>query len=941
MNDIKVEVLHFLPGRIRFKIPALKRSRVYTEYIKNTFYTLPGIIKIRINSSNGSLLIYYHISKIHHSSIMQLLTSVHKVPNNELQSRSNKLDADWHTKDCEEVLNSLDSDASVGLTIQERHERLNRYGYNKFTETKKVSILALLAEPFKSFMGQLLLGVGVLSVVTKQYCDAIAITGIIGLEAVLGIIQGLKAKKSMDAFEKLMTPNAKVLVEGRIIKIASYQLVPGDVIQVDQGDIIPADCRLIDAAGLMVDEAHLTGEAEAVDKQSSACTYSQIHLAERNNILYMSTRVIKGCGRAVVIATGSQTEIGQLAKCVDQNDTIPTKLQRQLEGLGKKIAIGALAMCTGIMGIELLKGRSFMEVIRTGLTLAVGVIPEGLPTIVTIALAFGVKKMAAKNAIVRNLSSIENLGNATVICTDKTGTLTEGKMTVRKVYADGRIWESEAIDDLTSDVRMNRILLTLTVCNNAQDEMIGDPTETALMQFAIQGGISWEKIRTDYCRKKEIAFDAERRMMTVVCTEPNGFVTAYTKGGIDEVMAKCKWIYQDEVITALTPEIREEIFNQNKVLAENALRVLTLAYKPLKQTALLDHDIEADFIFLGLVGLADPSKPDVSEAIQKCHKVGIKVVMITGDHPITAEAIGREVGLLQTGGVITGNQIDEMSDIELLNVVKNIDIYSRTSPQHKLRIVQAFKELGYVVAMTGDGVNDAPAVRAAHIGIAMGKKGTDVTREAASITLADDNFATIVQAIEEGQNIRINIEKSLQYVLSGNFGEVTAFLLAAVSGLAFPLVPSQIILVNFITECIPVIALGAGDNKTGLKAIDASTNRSLISKKMGQQIIKNSMLTGLMTYGLFAGTMLCGGGLLKARTVALSNLVVSQMFKFLDAEPSKRFQGPSVGATMGILLSTLYVPGLNNIFRTVPLNFKEIGLVIAASRLSGKVKSVS
>lgn len=945
-NYIRVEIVHFLPGRIRLKVPDIRKKRSFAEYIKKILMSLPGITEVRMNLTNGSILIHYITLKIHHGLIIQSIAGAIK-PNSYRHEQQDQVTiTDWHVKNCKEVLNEFQSDFLTGLALRERNERFERYGCNEITAQKKVSIFSLLAEPVRGFMGQLLLGIGLFSLITKQYYDAIAIAAIISVEAVLGVAQGIKSKKSMEALKKLATPYARVLIQGKITKVQSIRLVPGDIILLSLGDIIPADCRLIEVIDLMIDESNLTGESVPVDKKIMECPCLKVPLAERSSMVYMSTRVMKGSARAVVTATGSATEIGRLARALDKTEQSLTPLQQQLDGLGKKLAVGSLLLCGAVIGIGLLKGRTFMEMVRTGLTLAVGVMPEGLPTVVTIALACGVKKMASKNAIVRNLSAVETLGNAMVICTDKTGTLTKGEMTVRKLYVDGSEWEAAETGNLFTEKEMSPFLLTVALCNNAQTmppgeegpDISGDPTEVALMRFVIENGISADAINDSYCRQKEIAFDSERRMMTVVCTNPRGSVTAYAKGAIDEILAKCKWIYEDGKVIDLNSEARQGVLHHNELMAEKALRVLALAYRPLEEDTPLSEEIEQDFIFLGLAGLADPPKPGVTEAIEKCHRAGIKVAMITGDHPATAKAVGTEVGLWQAGNLITGNEIDQMNDKELLEIVKKVDIYSRATPYHKLRIVRAFKELGCVVAMTGDGVNDAPAVRAADVGIAMGRKGTDVTREAAAITLVDDNFSTIVRTIEEGQNINRNIQKSLRYVLSGNLGEAVAFLLAVTAGSALPLIPSQIILVNLITESIPVLALGAGDNKLGLMRIEQNQNKCLITKEMTNEIIKSSLIMGLTTYGIFAGTMALGGGLLKARTMALSSLILGQMNNFLDSKSSDRLKLPSAGVSIGILLASIYTPALRNIFQTTPLKLKDLGLLLGISRLSAKAK---
>ncbi|MDW7651332.1 MAG: HAD-IC family P-type ATPase [Bacillota bacterium] len=938
---MRIELVHFLPGRIRLRVPVKKKNQIPAKKIQNILMNLPGIIKYRVNPSTGSLLIYYQPARITHSLIIKSV--IHAIT---LRVGRQQRVTDWHTKDYWDVVNEFKSDSAAGLALQERHARLATYGYNEFSVEKNTSILSHLTDPLKDFMGQLLLGIGLISFFTRQYYDAVAILGIIGLEAGLGVIQSLKAEKSMSTLKELATPFSKVLAEGNSTIISSAKIVPGDIIIINEGDIIPADCRLISAVNLMIDESTLTGESLAVAKKTAMCSQINIPVAERANMAYMSTRVIKGNARAVVVATGSVTEIGQLAQALNNANTSLTPLQQQLEQLSKKLAVGSLLLCGCVIGIGLIKGRPVMKMVRTGLTLAVGVIPEGLPTVVTIASAFGIRKMAEKHAIVRKLSAVETLGNATVICTDKTGTLTKGEMAVKTLYTGGCIRGAAEIINQPANETVSRILLAAALCNNAQFRFAekqertvsGDPTDVALIRFAIENGLTWQEIHENYCRQKELVFDSQRKMMTVVCTDPAGSVSVYTKGAVDEVMGRCKWVCEKDQITVLDAKAKQRILDNNTMMCKEALRVVALAYRPLEGSEHLDEELEQDLLFLGLVGLADPIKPGVPEAVKKCRKAGIKVVMITGDHPVTAHAVGKEVGLLQTGTLITGSEIDQLNDRELLHAAWKADIYARATPQHKLRIVKAFKELGCVVAMTGDGVNDAPAVREAHVGIAMGQKGTDVTREAAELTLADDNFTTIVHAIEEGQNIRGNIQKSLQYALSGNFGEVAAFLLTVTAGSAFPLAPSQIILVNFITESIPVIALGAGESKQGLTEPENNSYNTLIHHEMKQEIIKNSLITGLTTYGFFAGTMAAGGGLLKARTMALSNLVFRQMFNFLDSNPTNKFKLPSAGAFLGVLLSSVYIPALNRVFQTTPLKPRDLALLLTLSRLPGRVK---
>ncbi|MFZ5945919.1 MAG: HAD-IC family P-type ATPase [Bacillota bacterium] len=951
-----IKIIHLLPGRIRLKSPKLRQNPHLAAKIKLYLLSLPGVVKIKANSQTGSLKIIYHPGRIHHLNIIKFLIN----PNNGHLKNSSLIESkNWHHKSYEEVLAYYQSDASLGLTAGDREKHLKKYGPNHLCIQKKANIFSMAIEPFQSFTGKILISIGILSIFTGQKFDTAAIMAIVGIESVLGVYQGLKANKSLAALQRLATPYAKVIIDNQLSCIPVSQLVPGDIILIDQGDKIPADCRLISASDLEIDEANLTGESIPVIKIAEKNSESGTPLAEQNNMIFMSTYVTKGSGKAIVIATGSATEIGKLAKMMAGNNNALTPLQKEIELLVKKLAVGSIVVCTGVVGIGVLKGRPLMEMIRTGLTLAVGVIPEGLPMVVTIALAFGVQRMAKKNAIIRDIKAVETIGNATVICTDKTGTLTKGEMTVTKVYSDGMIWYVTEKDnplqggficngqltDPLEEKRINRLMITAAICNNAQIEknsiVKGDPTEKALLAAAVwKAGIPWPKINDLYCRQKEIAFDSSRRMMTVICTEPEGKRNVYSKGAVEDILAICDKVYKDNIIVSLSPEIKEEILENNGTMAQEALRVLALAYKPLEDQCSLEEvdneEIEKSLIFLGLIGLKDPPKYGVLEAVEKCHQANIKVVMITGDQSLTAQTIGREIGILKKEKILTGSEIDKMSNQQLEHALQRVEVCSRTTPLHKLRIVKAFKRLGYIVAMTGDGVNDAPAVKEADIGVAMGQKGTDVTREAATITLVDDNFATIVKAIEEGRNIKGNIGNSVQYVLSGNFGSMAAFILAIVTGRTFPMTPSQIIWFNLVSESIPVLALGSGEIEKG-KTKKLYRHKSIMTKKMGRYILSSSIITGVMTFGLFAGTLALGGGLQKARTMVLSNLILNQLFNFIDFKINSK---ATIGISTGLLLASIYIPGLRKVFVTTPLEIKDWGIILAASGGANKINKL-
>lgn len=879
----------------------------------------------------------------------------------------------WHLADSNEVLLYLGSDKTFGLTALERELRITRFGPNKLSIEKKISWLSLLAEPFRDFMVQLLLGASVVSLLVGEYADAFVIVAIVGVEAVLGVVQGLKAEKSLAALKTLTAPSAKVLIEGEVIETKADQLVPGDIILLEEGDSVPADCRLINTTNLELDESSLTGESVPVVKDAEVCRDAGTILADRFNMIYMGTCTTKGRGLAIVVETGMSTEMGRLAQMLQDSEPEPTPLQLQLGQLGRQLSLGCLLVCGGVVTAGLLRGRPLMEMLRTGVSLAVGAIPEGLPAVVTIAMAFGVQRMVKGHAIVRSLPAVETLGGATVICTDKTGTLTKNEMTVTEIYSDGRIWhvtgegylpqgefqlDSQPVSAI-EDKYLCRILTASALCNNADisytpgedPQVLGDPTEVALLTAAVKGGVPWPGVKDSYCRQREVSFDSKRKMMTVVCHDSEGEASLYTKGALDVILNKCTRVFRNNRIVSLDVKARDKIISANEDMASRALRVLAVAYRPLSETGMPEDELEQDLIFLGILGMVDPPRPGVYEAVQKCRQAGIKVVMVTGDHPTTATAIAKKLDMLRDGVVLSGYELDKMSDEQLSSIIDRVEVCSRTTPEHKLRIVKAFKNRGHVVAMTGDGVNDAPSLKEADVGIAMGKKGTDVTREAAAITLTDDNFATIVTAVEEGRTVGDNIRKSIRYVLAGNFGEVLAIFIAAVSGMPLPLVPSQILCVNLVTESIPAMAMGADPpDPAVMTRPPRKSDESIISGGLSNAIVTHSVLTGLTTFGIFAGTLMLGGNLAKARTMAFTNLVVSQLFNFFDCRKgsaaaneqgrTNKLMIPSAGASAALLLSAIYVPPLGALFQTVPLGIGDWGILLFMTGLVGRVDNL-
>ncbi len=738
----------------------------------------------------------------------------------------------------EELLAALGTDQTLGLFDTEAGLRRGRCGLNELAEPPP--------EPrWRRFLGQLtelvvviLLAAAAISAAAGEWADAAAVLAIVVANAVIGFLQEEQAARALAALRRMSAPQARVVRGGVLRTVPARKLVPGDLIELEAGDNVPADARLLAAFGLRVQQAALTGESAPEDKDTGAVPDPDTPVADRRNMVYLGTVIAAGKARAVVTATGMATELGRIAGLLRETRPGPTPLQRRLSGLGRVIIAGCLAVIGLVFALELLRGGRLLESLLLSVSLAVAAVPEGLPAVVTLALALGVQRMARRNALVRKLPSVETLGSVTVICSDKTGTLTRNEMTVREILAGGRHYgvtgagytrnrrflDSEAAVESRSDADLTRLLSIGARCNNAAArprgdgsgdwEVIGDPTEGALLVAALKAGVdqggSGERLLA------EIPFDSERKLMSVVVRLPSDEVRLDTKGAPEVVLARCTAEWRGGRAEPLTPARREELAQEAAAMAGRALRVLALADRAVLDTTAGVY-VESGLVFAGLAGMMDPPREEAREAVRKCHAAGIRPVMITGDHPTTALAVARELGIAGAGdGAVTGRELDALSDAELVARVDQIAVYARVAAEHKLRVVRAWKARGAVVAMTGDGVNDAPAVRAADIGIAMGASGADVTREAAAMVLADDNFASIVAAVEEGRGIDDNIQKFLHYLLAGNTGLVLFVIAAAFFGWPFPLGTVQILWINLVTNGLPALALGAEPPEPGL-----------------------------------------------------------------------------------------------------------------------------
>ncbi|MFZ5816708.1 MAG: cation-translocating P-type ATPase [Bacillota bacterium] len=907
----------------------------------------------------------------------------------------------WHQLTAAELFDALATDPERGLSAGECQKRLEELGPNLLAAAPRAPWWRMLLAQFQDFMVLVLLVATGISAGMGETADAITIVVIVIINAVLGFVQEYRAERSLEALKELAAPTARVRRGGQELTVAARELVPGDILLVEAGDRIPADARLLEVMSLEVEESALTGESLPVRKSAAWSGPSDAPLGDRQNMLYMGTTATRGRGVAVVVATGMETEMGRIAGMMQEVEQEETPLQRRLEQLGKWLVAACLVVCAivvaaGLLRAESLSGAEITQLFLAGVSLAVAAIPEGLPAIVTVALALGVQRMIKRNAIVRRLQAVETLGCATVICSDKTGTLTKNEMMARAAWAGGRRYEITGdgyrpVGDFLRDGQpvspleepgLAQALKSAALCSNAllvspkkkngkgSYAIQGDPTEGALVVAAHKGGYRPSLFQEHYQRLLEIPFESERRRMSVLTREETGEAKVHVKGAPDTVLELSTQVLIDGRVVPLTDELRRAIAAENERMADQALRVLAVAYRPvsapaqaLEAAADLPTDqaaarLERDLIFLGLFGMIDPPRPEVKRAVQAATRAGIRTVMITGDHPATALAVARELGLAGDDAIaITGRQLDAMSDSELIEAVQRCRVFARVSPQHKLQIVRAFKALGEVVAMTGDGVNDAPAVKEADIGVAMGRTGTDVTKEASAMILADDNYATIVAAVEEGRGIYDNIRKFIRYLLSCNTGEVLTMFLAAVMRLPLPLLPIQILFVNLVTDGLPAMALGVDPlDKDVMSRPPRRPDEGVFARRLGIKILGRGTLIGLGTLAAFITGLVTVPGtpgmapysdplvLAHARTMALATLVCAQLIHVFDCRSERRsifetpfFSNPwlvaAVGSSITALLLAIYWQPMATVFGTAPLSTAQWLIVLALAAL--------
>ncbi|MGI6129040.1 MAG: cation-translocating P-type ATPase [bacterium] len=881
----------------------------------------------------------------------------------------------WHNLSPTKAAAELNTSLEQGLTAQEAALRLKQHGPNELKGEEGMPLWRKVLAQFQDFLVLILLAAGAVSFVVGERTDAILIFLIVVVNAILGLVQEGKAEKALKALKQMAAPRAAVIRNGQTITIPAKEIVPGDVVLLETGTVLPCDVRLSETASLKVEEAALTGESVPVEKDAKSALAEKIPLADRVNMAYMGTTVVYGRGRGLAVTTGMSTEMGRIAGLLADAGEGTTPLQDRLNALGKTLGTVTLAVCgivflTGVMKGEH-TGAYLLEMFLVAVSLAVAAIPEGLPAVVTIVLALGMQRMVATNAIVKKLHAVETLGSTTVICTDKTGTLTQNKMaavslwTGRKMYqvsgaaytGDGSIFLEENPIDATSVPELKLTLMAAALCNDAkienakdQVELVGDPTEGALLGLAAKGGFTAESIQQKLPRVTEVPFDSRRKLMSTIHPASDGSYLVLTKGAPDIVLNRSQRLLLDGQEVALTPELTEEVKEQNAFLAKQALRVLALAYRRLPALPPQDNlgAVEEELVFLGLAGLKDPLREETKPAVQECRQAGIRTVMITGDHPTTAYAIGQELGLTGSAGVLTGGELDELTPEEFNEKVKSVNIYARVAPEHKSAIVQALQEQGHIVAVTGDGVNDAPALKRADIGVAMGITGTDVAKGAADMILTDDNFASIVHAVEEGRVIYTNIRKFVYFLLSCNVGEVFIIFLAQLLGLPLPLLPVHLLWLNLLTDAFPALALGVEQAEPGImNSPPRSPEEPLLDRKMKTGIALQSIALTASVLAVFS-LALNQYNIETARTMAFTTLVLAELLRSFTSRSEDLtvfrlglFSNTTLllgtGLSAGLFLLTLYVPALETIFHTTFITPQMWKLILPAALVPAAV----
>ncbi|EJT6663667.1 calcium-transporting P-type ATPase, PMR1-type [Clostridium perfringens] len=861
----------------------------------------------------------------------------------------------WYKKSKNEILQELNVDEKNGLSSTEALRRLEKYGKNKLETKKKKTLFKQFLSQLKDVMIYILIIAAMISAFLGEISDALIILLVIIINAVIGVIQESKAEKTLDALKELSTPKALVKRDGSLKEILSEDIVPGDIVIIDAGRYIPGDLRLIDTANLKIEESAFTGESVPSEKDASFLPDKEIPIGDQNNMAFMSTLATYGRGVGVVVGTGMNTEIGKIAKMIEQEENDETPLQKKLSELGKILGFLAVGICILIFIISFFQGRDLLEMFLTSISLAVAAIPEGLPAIVAIVLALGVQRMVKKNAIIRKLPAVETLGSVSIICSDKTGTLTQNKMTVTTVYTnDSYIKESEFnLNDNESKLLVDCMVL----CNDAtysEKSQTGDPTEIALLESPFKLNILKEKLEKEFKRIDEIPFDSDRKLMTTVNLVDDKKARVFTKGALDSILSICNKISVNGKLLDFSKEYKAKVLENSNIMSDKALRVLAFAYKDISKENIVLDSLEKDLVFIGMVGMIDPPRLEVKDSIKLCKSAGITPVMITGDHKNTAFAIANELGIAEDiSQAITGHEIDKFKEEEFNEKIINYRVFARVSPEHKVKIVKAFKSHGNIVSMTGDGVNDAPSLKAADIGVAMGITGTDVSKGASDMILTDDNFSTIVSAVEEGRKIYLNIKKSIVFLLSCNLGEILTLFTAILLNWNSPLQPIHILWVNLITDSFPALALGVDKTKEDvMNNPPRNPKESIFIKSDKIQLIINGVLIGGITLFAFKlGERLYADSLIHAQTMAFVVLSVSQLFLSLSLRSNTK-SAFSLGIfsnkylvysiLLGIFLQVIIISisFIANIFKVTPLLLYDWIVVILVSLIPFAINEI-
>ena len=875
-------------------------------------------------------------------------------------SEAHKMNEDhWHRLNIEDVLTQLGTDADRGLSAAEASRRMAKHGLNELEAAHRVSPWMILGGQLKNVLILILLVAIGLSAFLGHGIEAIAIAVIVVFAVLLGFLQEYRAERAIDALRRMAAPTATALRDGEELHIPSRELVPGDIVVLHTGDKIPADGRLIEAVNLQVEEAALTGESVPVEKHTAALGARDLPVGDRKNMVYAGTAITYGRGRAAVVATAMDTEFGKIARLLQIVETGKTPLQENLDKLGRALAHAALAIVLIIVALGLFRGRPLLEMFIFGIALAVAIVPEALPAVVTISLALGVQRMVKRNALIRRLPAVETLGSVSVICSDKTGTLTKDEMTVRRIFVAGQMlnvsgagYEPRGVfshkgASVDSSPPLKTLLRAAALSSDARLarsendgrspawQIKGDPTEGALVVAAAKAGLWKAELEAQYPRVDEIPFTSEAKRMTTLHATPGG-VVAYGKGAPEVILDSCTRVLTESGQACFDKTSREKVLRKSREMASEALRVLAVACKP----NATPQDAEREMVFLGLVGMIDPPRPEVKTAIEKCEQAGIKPVMITGDHPLTAEAIARELGVLKSGRVVTGQELDAMGEAGLDREVEKIEVYARVSPAHKLGVVSALQKKGHFVAMTGDGVNDAPALKKADIGVAMGITGTDVTKEAAAMTLTDDNFASIVAAVEEGRGVFDNIKKYLMFLLSSNIGEIGLMLGAALLGLPLPLTAVQILYVNLATDGLPALALAVDPPEDDLMRRPPRNPRTgIFSRPVIVLMVLGGLWSMTVNLALFVWLLQSGRSLPESMAMIFVLLVMIEFFKAYNFRSDRvsalrrtfanRWLNLAIVSELVVLVLIVYVTFFQLLLGTFSMRAEDWALILA------------